>query len=105
MVKITLTCSCDDALFGGKRVIGMDCVLRNSQGAFLGCFANTMLRVLSSNLLLRSLLMRSTLRNLMIQSLVSLFKIAVFSANRGFSLFVLPRDKLITLLMFWLDSL
>ena len=32
----------------GKRVIGMDCVLRNSQGTFLGCLGNTMLGVLSA---------------------------------------------------------
>ena len=32
----------------GKRVNGMDCVLRNSQGTFLGCFGNTMLGVLSA---------------------------------------------------------
>ena len=43
---------------------------------------------------------------LMIRSLVSLFKIAIFSANKGYNtLFALPGDKLIRLLMLWLDSL
>ena len=38
----------DAALFEGERVTGMGCVLRNSQGVFLGCFVNKMCGVLSA---------------------------------------------------------
>ena len=44
---VSIKCNCDVALFEQEGITGMRCVLRDSQGHFLGCFASKIHWVLS----------------------------------------------------------
>ena len=44
---VSIKCNCDVALFEQEGITGIRCVLRDSQGHFLGCFASKIHGVLS----------------------------------------------------------
>ena len=44
---VSIKCNCDVALFEQEGITGMRCVLLDSQGHFLGCFASKIHGVLS----------------------------------------------------------
>ena len=43
-----MKCNCDAALFQREGYTGMGCVLRDSQGEFMGCYSTKFHKVLSS---------------------------------------------------------